>query len=213
MRSFLKLFCGLMLLFSISHSASAQFEIAEMTWDTSSLKSVVRFSLDYGIEDLALTSKDKPVYIASGLLISNRGFIFKDDQHKYKHRALGVTIPLNVATTVNKLTLFVTHQFTYNFNYKYKKFVDKERSNKIKKTYGGERLNNFYPSIGGGFSYGGVGIKILYHYRDFFDHGFALDNGVKPYENWNISNHLMISFFTGFTSIPKSPPKKNRMRS
>ncbi len=203
---------SLLLLFC-TQSASAQFEIATMEWDTSSLSNVVRFSLDYGVEDLAITSKDKPVYLATGLLLSNRGFIFKDDQHKYKHRALGVTIPINVATTVNKFTVFVTHQFTYNFNYKYKKFVDKERSNKIKNTYGGERLNNFYPSVGGGFSFGGAGIKILYHYRDFFDHTFELDNGVRPYENWNISNHIMISFFTGFTNLPKVPSQKNRMRS
>lgn len=198
-----------------SLNLDAQFSLANVEENGVERTGVVRYSVDWGMNNVAITKKEKAVYLATGLLLSNKGFIYKDEVDKWKHRALGISIPLSIATEIgksdkSKLLVFLTHEFTYNFHYKRKQFEGMNRSNKKKFTDNGARLNNYYPSFGGGIGIGPVALKVMYHYADFFDKDFEeVVDGVttKPYENFKVSNHITLGLFFGFTNLkPRKAP-------
>ncbi len=209
-------YCGLvMLLLMAGANVDAQFSIASVEENGVDRDAVIRYSIDWGMNNVAITKKDRGVYLATGLLLSNKGFIYKDEVDKWKHRALGISLPISVAAEIgksenSKLLVFLTHEFTYNFHYKRKQFVGMNRSNKIKFTDNGSRLNNYYPSFGGGIGIGPIAIKVMYHYADFFDKDFeeVVDGvTVKPFENFNVSNHITFGLFFGFTNLkPRQAP-------
>lgn len=138
----------------------------------------------------------------------NGGFIYNQGENRFKHRNISFGGELNFGFLAKKMLIYAGYGLEYNFHYKHKVFVNKERSKKeiIHNEWGSARVNpiGHYATVGillpnGIFLYGN------YYFNQFFNQSFEENiNGVvsKPYENLSVNRFdIGISFSRKFSKL------------
>lgn len=202
----LKKYKLLVLLILLSFSSSAQYAFYTVSRGDVELNSPSRLSVDIGIPVNIIGPwaiiPSEAAFTTVGLFITNNGIIYDENDHRYIHRALGLSVPLRFGAMINKIYYLGTGvNFNFNFHYKQTTADFGTRNNKslVVSEYFSKQINLFYPSVevSAGISlhgYGRFSIRLQTFPGSLLNQAFVASDGTMPYETLNITQNFRILF-------------------
>lgn len=162
-----------------STSLEIIFSFAEVGADSISISNVMRFAPVVNFQWLLNYDMSKNFGVYSGLDIRNLGFIREnlavDPNLKFKHRVytFGLPLGLKVGDLDNGVFVYFGGQVEWAWNYKEKRFEDKEKVDKFVE-WNSKRVNQIQTSafVGINFPYG-MNIKFKYYFTDLLNEDFV----------------------------------------
>jgi len=195
----------------LSISSVAQYSFYKVTRDGVELNSPSRFGMDIGLPINLIGPWSiipaKGAFSEVGIFISNNGIIYDELDHRYIHRALGLSIPLRAGKIVNdKYYIGAGVNFNFNFHYKQTNFDYGTKDNKsiVIKEFFSDQINVFYPSIelSAGIRLHGIGrfsLRLQTFAGSLLNQAFVDDAGLKPYETLVVPQNfkILLSYNSG----------------
>ncbi len=155
--------------------------------------SVTRFSPVFNLQNQVHMDMNEHVGFFSGLNIRNVGFIYNDPtapSTRYKVRTYTLGIPF--AIKVGNMTgynLFGGYELELPFNFKEKKFVNEDKTNKTSDWFS-SKTPSLYQSLFVGIQTPfGSQLKFKYYMTNFFNKSYSANDGagniIYPYQNFD----------------------------
>ena len=175
---------------SISH---AQLQFASVKINNQGQNNIPRISWSLPLSVYKSRISESAVFV-SGVVLRNEGVIYDYQGDRFKKRALSIGPSVSIVGKIGEGMIYsLGLGLDYNFHYKEKTFVDKERKQKevTLREWGSNRVNklNYSAKVGIGSS-NGLYIYGEYFFREFLNRDFTETvEGVqtKPYENLSIN--------------------------
>lgn len=184
----------IMISFICTSISYAQFQFSSVKLNDQGLNNIPRISwaIPYSFYSSEISSKTTFV---SGMILRNEGVIYDQGGNRYKKRALSIGPTVAIVGLIGEGMIYsIGLGLDYNFHYKEKTFVNKERKQKevTLKEWGSNRVNklNYSAKMSIGSSKG-IFVYGEYFFREFLNRDFTEsvdgEGEVKPYENLSIT--------------------------
>lgn len=201
----------LIVLILLSFTSSAQYAFYTVMRGDVELNSPARISVDIGIPVNIIGPwamvPSEAAFTTVGLFLTNNGLIYDENEYRYIHRALGISVPVRLGAMIKKKFYLGTGMnFNFNFHYKQTTFDYGTRLNEslVVTEYFSKQINLFYPSIelSAGISLHGVGrfsIRLQTFPGSLLNQAYVDEAGLKPYETLNVTQNfrILLSYNSG----------------
>lgn len=185
--------CAIMLAMFFTKNSYAQFQFASVKFNNQGQNNIPRISWSLPFSVYKSKISENATFV-SGLVLRNEGVIFDYQGDRFKKRAISIGPSVSIVGRIGEGMIYsIGLGLDYNFHYKEKTFVDKERKQKevTLKEWGSNRVNkiNYSAKVGIGSSKG-IYVYGEYFFREFLNRDFTETvEGVetKPYENLSIN--------------------------